>query len=551
MTMSTNASGAPTECVARYTDAEFDRKVQANQRHLRAALRSVYDFVVCGSGSSGSVVARRLAENPSVHVLLIEAGGDDNVPAVVDPTAWATNIGSDRDWCYSGEPDPNLDGRRLQMAMGKVLGGGSSINAMVWSRGHARDWDLFAKESGDPAWGYQSISDVYRRIEDWRGKPDPMFRGTGGEVYVQPAPDPHPVALAMLRAAKANGFPHFENPNGRMMESERGVAIGDLRVCGGERLSIFRTYTYPYMDRPNLTVLPEALVTRVIVRGLRAQGVELVYRGRTHMIAAAAEVVLSLGAMNTPKVLMLSGLGDRDELRGLGIDVRRHLPGVGKNLQDHTAFDCVWEYPDTALPLRNNGSEVVVFEHIDAASDTPDIFIWQAEAPLSTPDNIAKYGLPASGWTMFSAIAHPHSRGRVGLASADPTAPVRISTNALAERADVDAALACITLSREIGNSAALSSYVKREVMPGNLSGGELEAFIRNATRTFWHQCGTAKMGRDDMSVVDGALRVHGVDNLRVADAAVMPRITTGNTMAPCVVIGERAADLLRSEHRI
>lgn len=551
MTTRSSVQEGDVDRIARYTDREFDRTVQANQRHLRAALRSVYDFVVCGSGSSGSVVARRLAENPTTQVLLIEAGGADNVPAVVDPTAWPTNIGGDRDWGYTSESEPSLGGRRLQMAMGKVLGGGSSINAMVWSRGHARDWDLFAAESGDRSWSYQSVLDVYRRIEDWCGDPDPRRRGTGGEVFVQQPPDPHPVALAMLQGAKAIGIPHYENANGRMMESNRGVALGDLRLCGGQRLSTFRTYTYPLMDRPNLTVLPNALVTRVVVDGRRAAGVEIIYRGQLHTISAAAEVVLSLGAINTPKVLMLSGLGDRDELRDAGVDAKHHLPGVGKNLQDHTAFDCVWEYPDGALPLRNNGSEVVVFERITAASDAPDIFIWQAEAPLSTPENIARFGLPESGWTLFSAIAHPRSRGRIRLSGADPLAPPRIHTNALTERADVDVALACIALSREIGNSVEMRPFVKREVMPGELDGDRLESFVRNATRTFWHQCGTAKMGRDEVSVVDGELKVYGVENLRIADASIMPRITTGNTMAPCVIIGERAAQMLKSEHRI
>lgn len=547
----TSISEAEAERVARYTDVEFDRKVDENQQHLRATLRGVYDFVVCGSGSSGSVIARRLAENPSVHVLLVEAGSADNVPAVVDPRAWPTNIGGDRDWCYISEAEPHLNGRNLPMAMGKVLGGGSSINAMVWSRGHAGDWDLFARESGDRSWNSRSVFDIYRRIENWQGDPDPAHRGTGGEVFIQPAPDPHPVALAMLRGAKALGFPYYENANGRMMESARGVAIGDLRVCGGRRLSIFRSYTYPYMDRPNLTVLPEALVRRVIVDKHRAYGVEILYHGRKHVILAGSEVVLSLGAINTPKVLMLSGVGDRDELHGVGIEVVHHLPGVGRNLQDHTAFDCVWECPDDAQPLRNNGSEVVVFEQIEPSSDTPDIFIWQAEAPLSTPENTAEYGLPPHGWTMFSAIAHPRSRGRIRLSGNDPTAPVRIQTNALADRTDLDAALACIALSREIGNSAELRPHAKREVMPGNLSGKALESFVRDAARTFWHQCGTAKMGRDDMAVVDGELKVRGVDNLRVADASIMPRIPTANIMAPCVIIGERAAEMLRSKHRI
>ncbi len=318
----TKAFAAPGFAFMTTNPSDFDRKVQSNQRRLRDALRSVYDFVVCGSGSSGSVVARRLAENPSVQVLLVEAGGADEGPAVVDPTAWPTNIGNERDWRYTGEPDPNLGGRRLQMAMGKVLAGGSSINAMVWSRGHARDWDHFAAESGDKSWGYEPVLDIYRRIEDWHGDPDPAFRGVGGEVFVQPTPDPHPVALAMLQGAKAIGSPHYENANRRMMESDRGVAIGDLRIRDGRRLSVFRSYTYPYMDRPNLTVLPEALVTRVIVDDHRARAVEIVHRGRTRTISAAAEVVLSLGAIKTPKLLMLSGIGDGDELGDAGVEVR-------------------------------------------------------------------------------------------------------------------------------------------------------------------------------------------------------------------------------------
>lgn len=532
-------------------DADLAARVDANQKQLRSQLRDEYDFIVCGAGSSGSVVARRLAENPAVSVLLIEAGGDDDRPEVNDPTVWPSNIGSELDWGFTSEPERHLRGRILPMAMGKVLGGGSSINAMVWARGHAKDWDLFAAEAGDDAWRYQKVLDIYRQIEDWHGQPDPAFRGTGGDVLVQPAPDPHPVALAMFDAAKSIGIPAFENANGRMMEADRGVAIGDLRVCGGRRLSIFRSYTYPYMDRPNLTVLPLALVTRITLDAQRATGVEVEYQGQRRRFTAAAEVVLSLGAINTPKVLMLSGLGDRQVLANAGVETRLHLPGVGQNLQDHTAFDCVWEYPDDALPLHNNGSEIVVFDRVRASDNVPEMFIWQAEAPLSTPENIAKYGLPESGWTLFSAIAHPQSRGRVEITTDNPFDTVRIHTNALAERADMEAALACVALSREIGNSTALKPFAKREVMPGDLAGEELEFFVRRAARTFWHQSGTARMGQDDGSVVDGTLKVHGVDNLRIADGSIMPRITTGNTMAPCVVIGERAAHLLKSTHRV
>ena len=363
-------------------EADFALRVQSNQSRLGSALRREYDFVVCGAGSSGSVVARRLAENPDLRVLLVEAGGYDDVPGVTDPALWPANIGSSLDWGFWSEPNPDLDGRRVQMSMGKVLGGGSSMNAMAWSRGHRSDWDLFAAESGNPSWGYRSVLDVYRRIEDWHGAPDPLFRGTGGEVFVQPAHDPHPVALAMLEATESVGIPTFEHPNGRLMEANAGAALGDLRIRDGKRVSIFRSYTYPYMDRPNLTVLAHALVTRLTMEHGRATGVEIVYQGEVHRIGAGVEVILSLGAIHTPKVLMQSGVGDDQELRRAGIPVVQHLPGVGRNLQDHTAFDCVWQFQDGALPLRNNGAEAVVFGQTAAGVDGPDMFIWQAQMPL-------------------------------------------------------------------------------------------------------------------------------------------------------------------------
>jgi choline dehydrogenase len=243
--------------------ADFVERVRLNQSRLFSKMKSQYDFIICGSGSSGSVVAGRLAENPQVSVLLIEAGGEDNVPSVNEPGQWFLNLGSERDWNFRAEPSSHLNGRAIPMNMGKVLGGGSSINVMAWMRGHRNDWDFFAAEAGDPAWSYESILSVYRRIEDWRGAPDPDRRGVGGPVFVQPAPDPHPIACATLEAARSVGIPTFDSPNGQMMEGEGGCSLMDVLIRNARRQSVFRAYTFPYMDRPNLTVLTQTQVIKV------------------------------------------------------------------------------------------------------------------------------------------------------------------------------------------------------------------------------------------------------------------------------------------------
>src|SRR5215469_6056071 len=302
--------------------AEFAERVRINQKKLRSELKSQYDFIVCGSGSSGSVVAGRLAENPDVSVLLIEAGGDDDVPTVNDAGQWVTNIGSERYWEFNAEPNPHLNSRAIPMGMGKVLGGGSSINGMIWARGHKGDWDFFASETEDLAWGYESVLDIYRRIEDWQGAPDPAYRGTGGPVFVQPVQrEPNPAVQALFDGIHSLGIPIFENQNGRIMEADGGASSADMSIRDGKRQSVFRAYVFPHMDQPNLTVLPHALVTQLTFEGNRTTGVEISYEGSARRIRAGREVVLSLGAIHTPKVLMQSGIGDQDELRRFRIPI--------------------------------------------------------------------------------------------------------------------------------------------------------------------------------------------------------------------------------------
>lgn len=528
----------------------LDRMLVDNklQRITANDVAPVYDFVVCGCGSSGSVVAARLADDPEATVLVLEAGGTADDPAVTDPAQWPLNLGSERDWGFTSEPNVHLNGRRVALNMGKVLGGGSSINVMAWARGHESDWNHFAAEAGDAAWNYECVLEIYRRIEDWRGSSDPHRRGAGGPVFVEPARDASPIAHAVIDGAQSIGIPTYDSHNGSMMERAGGASILDVRIRDGIRQSIFGSYVEPRLDLPNLTVVTGATVCRLTFSGNRATGVEFIHAGSIHRASVTREVVVSLGAINTPKLLMQSGLGDADELRRWGIPVVGHLPGVGRNFQDHPRIDCVWECSAPIEP-RNNGAEVTVFWHSDSQSEEPDLQICVGEFPMASTENVARFGLPAHGWTMCAGILRPRSRGRIRIAGPNPADPVIIEANMLADGDDMRAAIASVQLCREIGNSAPLRPFTAREVMPGDLSGDALETFIRNGASSYWHQTGTAKMGRDDMAVVDSALRVHGTEGLRIADGSIMPRITSGNTMAPCVIIGERLGDVLKAEH--
>jgi choline dehydrogenase len=527
---------------------EFKERVRSNQERLTAGLKAQYDFIVCGSGSSGSVVARRLAENPEVNVLLLEAGGDDDVASIREAASWPMNLGGEHDWNFSAQPNPSINGRSLPLSMGKVLGGGSSINLMIWARGHKNDWDFFAEEAGDPAWNYESVLRIYRRIEDWHGAPDPEHRGTGGLLHVQPGPTSSPQALAVLEGARSVGIPTYENQNGRLMESAGGASIIDLRVREGKRQSVFRSYVLPIMDKPNLTVLTRALVTRLTFDGKRVTGVEIDHQGAIRRIGAGSEVILSLGAIHTPKVLMQSGIGDQHELDGVGIPIVEHLPGVGQNFQDHVGFNCVWENRE---PRSSAMVDAAFFAKSEASMDTPDLLTFFAEFVMSSPENTKRFAMPATGWGFFGTVVRPKSRGRLRLSGPNPGDAIRIEANHLSHPDDLKAARRSVEISRAIGNSEALRPFTRREVAPGNLQGPELDNFLRDAALTAWHETCTAKMGRDSLSVVNGALQVYGIERLRIADGSIMPRVTTGNTMAPCVIIGERAAELLRAEYRL
>lgn len=528
------------------SDADFARRADENQARLTAGLRGRYDFIVCGAGAAGSVVARRLAENPACQVLVIEAGGSDEAEAVLDPAQWPANLGTARDWGFQAEPNPRLDGRALSMAMGKGLGGGSSINVMVWAHGHRDDWEDYAAAAGDAGWGHAAVQRLYRRIENWQGAPDPDHRGSDGPVWVAPPPAPSPVAEALLAAAGERGIPRFDSPNGRMMAGRGGAALADTLVRDGRRQSLYRAYLRPWSDRPNLTILTNVLVRRVLFDGRRASGVEVERAGQIRSIGVTGEVIVATGAINTPKLLMLSGLGDRAELARHGLPLVAHIPGVGRNLQDHVAFCCTWAYRQPLAP-RHNGSEVTLYWTSRPELTAPDLLFCQVEFPVPS-ERTAALGVPAHGWTMFGGLARPHSRGEVRLASADPHRPPIVDANMLSDPADVEAALACVRLSRELGAAAAFRPLVTREAIPGDGNPTDLR-FLRDAAVTYWHQSGTARMGRDDMAVVDALLQPRDVTGLRIADASIFPRVPTGNIQAPCAIVGERAAEIVRTAY--
>jgi choline dehydrogenase len=527
---------------------DFAERVRESQQKFAAHVKPYYDFIVCGAGTSGSVVAARLAADRGTPVLVLEAGGTDESDLVANPNSWPMTLGSDLDWRFVAEPNPNLNGRAIPYSMGKVLGGGSSINVSTWSRGHQADWDFYASESGEPSWSYQAILELYRgRIEAWAGSPDPEYRGTDGAVHVQSAADPHPFSFALLDGAQSMGLEHFPNANGRMMESAGGCSLVDETVREGKRQSIFRSYLHPLLDQPNITVLTGAVATRLLFRGHRAMGVEFLYQGKAFRIQAFREIVLSLGAIHTPKLLMQSGIGDEAELKRAGIPVLQPLPGVGRNLHDHVSFGCIWECRDESLP-RAPRSQTACFWKTSAKLNAPDFYTYTKHGPFATIENAVRFNAPTDSWSLVVGM-RPKSRGTVRLTGSGPADPVAIDANYLGDPQDLKTLIAGLGTAREIGNSKALRPFTRREIAPGPLNATDLERFFRDGLSTFWHQSGRAKMGRDEMSVVDGRLKVHGVESLRLADASILPRVTTGNTMAPCVVIGERAAEFLQNEH--
>jgi choline dehydrogenase len=498
------------------------------------------DFVIVGAGSAGSVLAARLSEDPGARVLLLEAGGSDRAREIRIPVAFGKLFRTDCDWAYETEPEAHLGGRRLYWPRGRVLGGCSSINAQIWLPGEPADYDGWAA-AGARGWSFADVWPYLQRAEQ--------------RMRVQPVRDPNPVTLAYLAAAEQAGL---------------AGSLSPVTQRRGRRWSAVDGYLRPAQRRRNLMVQTRAHARRVVFEGRRAIGVEYVdASGGRQVVRARREVVLSAGALGSPQLLMLSGIGPADRLRELAIEVRHHAPEVGQNLQDHLAVGVVFaaREPVTLVgadrlgnlvrwfltgrgPLASNLAEVCGFVRSDPGLPACDLELIFAPYPFVRHGAVHPGGRGTHACTVGAVLLHPRSVGEVRLADPDPETPIAVAPRYLSDAggADLRTLLAGLRLARQIAAQPGLAAHAGAELLPGadRTSDADLTALVEEFAETLYHPVGTCRMGDDEAAVVDPALRVRGVERLRVVDASVMPRIIGGHTHAPTVMIAERAADLIR-----
>jgi choline dehydrogenase len=500
-----------------------------------------FDFVIVGAGTAGSVLAARLTEQPDVRVLLLEAGPAHGPERMSVPGAWPTLIGSEVDWRYATVPQPGLGGAAIPYPRGRVLGGSSAMNAMFHLRGDRSAIDSWAAE-GAAGWSYDDLLPYFRRSELTRGL-DPRYRGVDGPMRPERVAPVIPAARAALRALEGLGYPVSADLNGAQAE---GAAWNEVTIADGVRQSAADAYLRPVLDRPNLTVFTGALVIRLVITGGRCSGVEYTHGGIVQRAEADSEVVLCAGAIGSPHLLMLSGVGPADGLRAHDVEPLVDLPGVGANLADHPLGLVVYAAPGPLPGTASGTADVVAAVRTDPALMAPNLHIFFGGIPLAPPGMLGQ-----SGFTIGFALLTPRSRGAVTLASADPGTAPRIDPGLLSDYRDVTDMLAGLRLARAVGTSTALAPWRTDEVFPGAAvqTGDQLRR--SGSVGTYFHPVGTCKLGTGPDAVVDLQLRVRGVDGVRVVDASVMPSLPAANTNATVLAIAERAAAIITGHDRV
>ncbi|MFI5709347.1 GMC family oxidoreductase [Kribbella sp. NPDC051620] len=494
-----------------------------------------YDVVIVGGGSAGCVLAARLSEQPDARILLIEAGSATGPAEMSMVPAWPSLMGGPVDWNYATTTQPGLGGGVVHYPQGKVLGGSGRINAMAHLRGHRADYDDWAA-TGATGWAYDDLLPYFRRSEDVRDG-DARYRGSGGPLRVAPAAVPHPIAQAGLAAVAELGYPLSADLNGA---SQAGGGRLEMTAIDGVRHSAFEAYLAPAAHRGNLHVVTDAHVRALTMRGGRCVGVEYVRDGVAERVTGS-QVVLAAGAIGSPQLLMLSGIGPAAELRSIGIPVVLDAPEVGRNLQDHPLAGLVYSArPGFPVGVNNHADAVAMLQSRPDLT-RPDVQLLFMDIPFHPP---AMTG-PETGYTIGFALLRPHSKGQVRLASADPFTPPLVDPGFYADERDLSTMADALALARTVGATDALSSWRAEEVLPGPSvqNPADMHAFVRRATGTYFHPVGTCRLGSDAGAVVDTELRVNGVDGLRVVDASVLPTIVSANTNATVVAIAERAAE--------
>ena len=528
-----------------------------------------YDYIVVGAGSAGSVLANRLSADPKYKVLVLEAGRESHPWSRV-PVGFAKLIENPAaNWLYGSEPEASTGNRRVPVPRGKLLGGSSSINGMVFVRGQSQDYDTWA-QLGNRGWSYREVLPIFRDMESYQGDGDDEYRGRNGPLKVTENIESGPIYDALIKAAGEVGIRYTKDYNGA---SQDGIGMTQATIRNGRRMSTAVCYLDPARSRPNLTIQSQALTECLLLEGKRCVGVRYTVNGQQREARAAREVVVSAGSINSPQLLELSGIGQPDLLQGVGIEVRHALKGVGENLRDHYSPRMKWTVPRSLgltyndhgrgvklvwqalkYALTNKGllglpaSPIRAYVRTRAGLDAPDAAIsW---IPFLAGANFKLH--PDSGVTAITNILRSESTGSIHVSSASPNRPPAIRFNFLSARLDQEVTLEAMRITRRIMTAPSMKNIATDEIAPGiNIdSDDELLDWVKHNAETTYHPVGTCKMGSDPMAVVDDQLRVHGMQGLRVADASIMPTLTSGNTNAPSIMIGEKASRMILADAR-